>query len=59
LVVSDAHKAIRAAVASQLGVDHQLCVVHKMRAILSQVQRVDQKAFSEDFKAIFWAVTAL
>jgi transposase-like protein len=55
LVVSDAHKAIRAAVASQLGVDHQLCVVHKMRAILSQVQRVDQKAFSEDFKAIFWA----
>jgi putative transposase len=55
LVVSDAHKAIRAAVAGQLGVDHQLCVVHKMRAILSQVQKADQKAFSEDFKAIFWA----
>ncbi len=55
LAVSDAHKAIRAAVKNCLGIDHQLCVIHKMRAILSQVQRGDQKAFSEDFKAIFWA----
>ncbi len=55
IAVSDAHKAIRAAVREELGVQHQLCVVHKMRSILSQVRRADQKAFSEDFKGIFWA----
>ncbi len=55
IAISDAHKAIRAAVREELGIQHQLCVVHKMRSILSQVRRADQKAFSEDFKGIFWA----
>lgn len=31
LAISDDHKAIRAAVNTQLAVPHQLCVVHKMR----------------------------
>ena len=55
LAISDEHKAIQSAVAQVLGVDHQLCVVHKMRNVLVRVAAKHRKAFYADFKAAFWA----
>jgi putative transposase len=55
LVISDDHKAIRAAVAQILGVDHQLCVIHKMRNTLVRVAAPHRAEFTADFKAAFWA----
>ena len=55
LVISDDHKAIRAAVHDVLGVPHQLCVIHKMRNTLVRVAAAHRTAFYADFKAAFWA----
>lgn len=55
LVISDDHKAIRAAVDQVLGVAHQLCVVHKMRNAMVRVGRNHRAAFYRDFTAVYWA----
>jgi transposase-like protein len=55
LVISDDHKAIRAAVHDVLGLPHQLCVIHKMRNTLVRVAAGHRKEFYADFKAAFWA----
>jgi len=55
LVISDDHKGIGAAVSKDLGVPHQLCVVHKMRNVRARIAAPDRKAFLADFKKIFWA----
>jgi putative transposase len=57
LVVSDEHKGIEAAVASRLGVAHQLCVVHLMRNARARVAAPDRTAFLLDMHAAFWAPT--
>lgn len=57
LVLSDDHKAIRSAVNQQLGVPHQLCVVHKMRNALARVSAPNRKEFERDFKAAYWATS--
>ena len=55
LVISDDHKAIRAAVQNVLGIPHQLCVIHKMRNTLVRVAAPHRNEFYADFKAAFWA----
>ena len=55
LVISDDHKAIRAAVFDVLAVPHQLCVIHKMRNTLVRVAAPHRSEFYADFKAAFWA----
>jgi transposase-like protein len=55
LVISDEHKGIEAAIASRLGVTHQLCVVHMMRNARARVAAPDRRAFLLDLHAIFWA----
>lgn len=55
LVISDDHKAIRAAVHDVLGLPHQLCVIHKMRNTLVRVAAAHRSEFYTDFKAAFWA----
>jgi transposase-like protein len=55
LVISDDHKAIRAAVHEVLGLPHQLCVIHKMRNTLVRVAAPHRQEFYNDFKAAFWA----
>lgn len=55
LVVSDEHKGIEAAVASRLGVAHQMCVVHLMRNAKARVAAPDRVAFLLDMHATFWA----
>jgi len=57
LVISDEHKGIEAAVASQLGIAHQLCVVHLMRNIKHRVAAPNWKGVLEDFHRIFWAAS--
>lgn len=55
LVISDAHDGIREAVKDLLKTPHQLCVVHKMRNARARVAHANQKAFTRDFKKVFWA----
>jgi len=55
LVISDDHKAIRAAVQNVLGLPHQLCIIHKMRNTLVRVAAAHRQEFHADFKAAFWA----
>jgi putative transposase len=55
LVISDAHEGIREAVKDLLRTRHQLCVVHKLRNARARVAYASQKAFTQDFKRIFWA----
>jgi len=57
LVVSDEHKGIETAVASRLGVPHQLCVVHMMRNARARVAAPDRQAFMLDIHATYWAAT--
>ena len=57
LVVSDEHKGIETAVASRLGVTHQLCVVHLSRNARARVAAPDRRAFLLDFHAAFWAAS--
>jgi len=57
LVISDEHKGIEAAVASRLGVTHQLCVVHMMRNARARVAAPDRRAFLLDMHAIYWSPT--
>ena len=57
LIVSDEHKGIEAAVASRLGVAHQLCVVHLSRNATPRVAAPDRRAFLLDFHAAFWAAS--
>lgn len=57
LVISDDHKAIFSSVAAELGIPHQLCVVHKLRNIRLRVAASDRDDFLADFKAIFWAAS--
>lgn len=55
LVISDAHEGIREAVKEFLKTPHQLCVVHKLRNARARVAHSNQKAFTKDFKRVFWA----
>jgi putative transposase len=55
LVISDDHKAIRASVAQELAVPHQLCVIHKMRNVRLRVAAKDRPEFLSDFKTAYWA----
>jgi putative transposase len=55
LVISDAHEGIREAVKDRLTTPHQLCVVHKLRNARARVAHSNQKAFTQDFKRVFWA----
>jgi putative transposase len=55
LTVSDDHKAIASAVEQLLGVEHQLCIIHKMRNALSRVSSKHRNEFYADFTAAFWA----
>lgn len=55
LTISDEHKAIISAVEQSIGVEHQLCVVHKMRNALARVSSNHRNSFSNDFIAAFWA----
>jgi transposase-like protein len=57
LVISDDHKAIQSAVEKELGVPHQLCVVHKMRNALVRVAAPHRKEFYADFTDIYWAAS--
>ena len=55
LVISDEHKGIESAVASRLGIAHQLCVVHKLRNIKPRVASRDWKEFLGDLHEVYWA----
>ena len=55
LVISDEHKGIEAAVTDQLGLAHQLCVVHLERNVKHKVAARDWKEVLADFHRIFWA----
>jgi len=55
LAISDEHKAIVSAVEQTLGIEHQLCVIHKMRNALARVSSQYRKNFYADFTAAFWA----
>lgn len=57
LVISDEHKGIEAAVADQLGVAHQLCVVHLERNVKHKVASRDWKEVLVDFHRVFWAAS--
>jgi len=57
MVISDEHKGIESAVASCLGVAHQLCVIHKIRNLRARVPRRDWKTFLEDLHPVYWAVS--
>jgi putative transposase len=57
LAVSDEHKAIVSSVEQTLGVEHQLCIIHKMRNTLTRVSSKHRKNFYADFTAAFWATS--
>ncbi len=57
LAVSDDHKAIVSAVEQELGIEHQLCIIHKMRNALARISSKHRKAFYADFIAAFWATS--
>lgn len=55
LAISDEHKAIVSSVDQTLGVEHQLCVVHKLRNALARISSRHRKNFYADFTSAFWA----
>ena len=57
LTVSDEHKGIESAVSNELGVPHQLCIVHLLRNVRLRVAAPHRKKFISDFRDIFWAET--
>jgi putative transposase len=57
LAVSDEHKAIVSAVEQTLGIEHQLCIVHKMRNALARVSSKHRRDFYADFTSAFWAAS--
>jgi transposase-like protein len=59
MVVSDAHKGIRAAMGRHLqGVAWQRCRVHLMRELLNKATLRDRRELGEDLRSIFHGATA-